>query len=169
MAVLLGAMIVAVLVIGCGNDADGDPERTTMASTTVTTGSLATAQYLAKINDYCQRDWARMLEKFADYQDAKGPNVSKKRLFIGASWRFLLPGIQFQFDVMRNSGAPEGGEVEVEEMIGTMQLAIESGQRQRISSAEQLSTLFEDYNRLAQQYGIDECVVDEAYFDRFEL
>lgn len=94
----------------------------------------------------------------------EGSDLSRRRLLAGASKSFILPGIEFQFDDLLAMGGPDGEEGEVEEMLGAMQLAIETGQRQRVFAAARLSKLFEDFNRLARRYGIGHCAVDERTY-----
>jgi len=160
------ATAAAVIAVGCG----GGPEeprsqdRTTRASTTVTTGSLGKAKYLAHVNRYCRRDWVRILQAFADLQAKEGSKTSPEELFVKASESFLIPGIQIQFDVMRRNAAPEGEERKVEHMIGALQLAIESGEKMRISSPAQLAAHFGRFNELAIKYGLDDCLVREGFF-----
>lgn len=133
----------------------------------MTAGSLTKAQFIAHANRYCRHSWGLILQRFAAYRDSLSSNVSEEKVFTGASWRLVLPAIEFQFDQMHQIlGAPAGDEHQVEKMLGTMQLAIESGEKQRPASPRQLSALFADYNQLADRYGVSDCLVREAYFGR---
>ena len=164
--------IVALLAVGCGGDdqsteaSDHAPTPATKAVTTVTTGPLDKAQYIAHVNNYCRNSWTLIRQRVAAYEEELGSHISKEKAFTESIWRNILPGIQFQFDQMHEvlGGVPAGDERQVEEMIGTMQVAIETGEKRRPASPGQLTSLFATYNKRAEQYGVSDCVVNEANF-----
>jgi hypothetical protein len=157
-------LIVAIFALGCGGT--DRQERTTRAATTVSTGKLDKAHYLARVNNYCRHSWEDILARYAAFSAEHGSRTLTASAFADASKSFLLPGIQFQFDEMRMFGGPEGYEEQVEKVAGTMQLAIERGETQRITSPVQLAALFGPYNRLAYQFGFNNCIVREAFFGK---
>lgn len=77
---------------------------------------------------------------------------------------YFLPAIQFQFDAFFRMGAPAGEEGEVEELIGTMQYAIETGQAETVASGNELAKLFARFNQLARDYGVDRCTIDRSHY-----
>lgn len=155
------AIAVAALATACGED---NPEFATRANTTVTTGALTKTQFIARVESYCRESWQRALKRLANIRAANNAGVDPETLFADATKKSLLPRIQFQFDEIRNAGAPEGEKDEVEMMVGAMQIAIESAEEMHITSPAQLANHFAPYNELALKYGLDRCLVREAFF-----
>jgi hypothetical protein len=142
------------------------------ASTTVTTANLTKAQFIPRVNKICRQAWVIILDNFTQFSSGQDPNVSEKKRFAEAVQLSLLAGIDFHiFDEIYDLGAPRGEEREIEEMIGSMQSAVERGQKRLvpISSVQQVSKLFDDYNKRARQYGLDDCLVDEAQLGELKL
>lgn len=162
------AAVIAAIIGGCGSSgssgtAAGGGYRSPL-ETPLTTASFSKAQYIVKANAVCKEDWAEILENFASYQDERGPSVGDRKLFAGASHRFVLPSIQIEFDHLHYLGAPAGEQPQVEDMLAAMQSDIYDGQDQRIFSPGQLEAIFRNFNRLARQYGINECPVVKGLF-----
>ena len=130
------------------------------AITTVETSPLTKERFIEEANDYCRLDQIKLDKWFTEFLAEEKPGVSKRRVIADANHSFIIPGIQFQFDHILALGGPDGEEHLIEEMVGAMQYAIETGGRRQITSAHQLSKLFEDFNRLANKYGVDECPVN---------
>jgi hypothetical protein len=168
-------LLLAAVSPGCGGKADSQPSGvrghtySVRANTTVTTAEIEKAEYQVQANTICKISQGIILKRLADYRAEQGHATKAKKLIAGAIQMYFLPAIEFQFDGLYGMGAPSGDEDQVEEMIGTMQYAIETGQKggissMRVSSANQLTELFQVFNRLAWDYGIDRCTVDKSHY-----
>jgi hypothetical protein len=101
----------------------------------------------------------------AVYKSTQDPQFSPQRRFRESIRLSLLPGIDFHiFDNIRSLGAPKGEESKVEDMIGALQGAVEIGERAfPIRSPTDLWDLFDIFNPMARQYGLDDCLVNRAH------
>jgi hypothetical protein len=129
----------------------------------MTVGKFDEAEVLARADNMCTNRQTLIRNRFIAYK-AEHPGASRAKLISGASYSLILPGIQFMFDDLHIMGAPEGDEEQIEGIIGTMQYAIETGQKRYPRSARQLGHLFRNFNRLAVAYGFDQCTVDRAHY-----
>jgi hypothetical protein len=168
-AIALGAIAAAVCG-GCGgNGSSGTDARgfSVRADTTMTTAaSLTRARFVMRINRTCRRTWPAILENFAAYGGRLAPELSGGRRYAKAIRLSFTAGLDFYvFDAIYNLGAPPGEEKRVEEMIGTMQESVERTQRglRPVRSPEQLEAHFAAYNRLAREYGLDDCLVADMH------
>ena len=132
-------------------------------------GKFSEEEVYARAENMCTNRQTLIRNRFKEYRDMR-PQFSQKRLIKGASYSLFLPGVQFIFDDLKLTGAPEGDEdaaARIEEMIGVMQYAIETGQADYPRSIEEVEDLFRQYNRLARAYGFDQCTVDRAHYPEF--
>jgi len=166
------AILVTLAIIfgGCGTSSSSDPIETkshsgrSLLETPLTPTSLSKLQYVGKANAVCRADLAEVVESFAEYKHELGPSVSDQKLFAGASYHFILPSLQIEFDHLHYLGAPTSGEPQVENILAALQRAIYAGQKQRVTSSKELETIFARYNRLARQFGTQRCPVVQGLF-----
>lgn len=160
------ATLAVVGGAGCGGSSDAGQPYVVQADTTVTVASIPEAQLVPRINSICRQGWVTILDNFAKYSrwhENDGGSASAR--FAEAVRLSLLAGIDFHiFDEIHDLGAPQSERREIESIIGTMQSAVERGQKNLapVSSVAQVSRLFADYNRRARRYGLGDCLVDEA-------
>ncbi len=160
------AIAVTTSAGGCGAEDESAPgsSATTLSSTPVRAApGLTKHEFLAHVNDLCQRKWHFILHAFREYRGDLGstePALSNRQRYAKAARLAYLPSLNFHiFDHVRSLGAPPGEEVEVEEVITKMQYAIRrGGQMQPATHRAQFETLFADYNHAAGAYGLDECL-----------
>jgi len=135
------------------------------ASTDVTTGAYTKAQFIRHANAICKRSHRQIKMYYERYAKEQKPGTSDEDVYAGAMQALIIPGIQFEFDYIRALGGPKGEERDVEDLVGTMQYAIETGQRSStINTFEDLREQFADYNRLVRRYGINRCLIDRVPF-----
>lgn len=165
--------LLVVAFAGCGESdrsvEGGGLTYSVEAETTVDPGKLSEEEVYARAAKMCTNRQKQIRNSFVEYK-AERPQFSRERLIKGASYSRFLPGVQFIFDYLKMPGGPEGDEetsARIEEMIGVMQYAIETGQKNYPRSIERIEDLFRDYNRLARAYGFDECTVDRAHYPEF--
>lgn len=131
----------------------------------MTTGALAKAQFISRVNEVCRKAWGRIAHNFSEYSETQDPTLGKRARFAEAVQLSLLAGIDFDiFDSIYRLGAPPGEERQIEEIIGPMQSAVERGEKRLVplSSVALVAKLFGDYDRRARQYGLTECIVNGA-------
>jgi hypothetical protein len=154
------------LAAGCGSEGHGETQGSTVrASTTmIVRPALTRPEFVSEVNDICRRRWRFVLnavKQTAVMWLRNHPKVGVEQNFARALHISYFVSIDFHiFDPIQRLGAPPGQKEAIERVIGTMQEAVERGERTGgISSAAQLTTLFADYNRKARHYGIDRCLV----------
>jgi hypothetical protein len=168
---------LAVAIAGCGNADSGASDGqghafSVRADTTVAVApALTKPEFLARVNDLCRRRWRPVLnavEQTANIWARKHPRVSEQRNFTRAVRLSYFASIDFLiFDHILPIGAPPGERRSIEDVVGTMQEAVERGERQvEITAPGQLETLFAPYNRKAQRYGIGRCLVTGPHLPR---
>ena len=165
-------MAAAVVALGgCGGSTDnssnesGETRYTVQAATDVTTGSFTKAQFIKHANAICRRSHGQIEMYYKRYAKEQKPGTSDEDVYAGAMQALIIPGIQFEFDYIRALGGPKGEERDVEDMVGTMQYAIETGQKSStITTFEDLREQFADYNVLVRRFGINRCLIDKVPF-----
>jgi hypothetical protein len=178
---LIFALTASLVAAGCGDD-DDTPDGTTPVAARIPTvrpdglpvrpetglplriNALTKSEYLARSNKVCRESWVAMLQEFDRYKRERGSSETDAELFAYVSKNSLLSFIQFWFDDISYLGAPKGEKQQVEQMLEALQLAVFGGEEQRISNPALFSAVFSSFNRLASEYGLDECVVDEKDF-----
>jgi hypothetical protein len=137
-----------------------------VADTTVTTASFPTEQLVPRINRICREGWPVIVDNLHQFRGWQDPKDTAKKRFTEAVQLSVTAGIDFHiFDIIYQQGAPPGKEGEVEEIIGSMQSAVERAQKglAPASSPSQVVTLFGDFNQRAQRFGLDDCPVEAKY------
>jgi hypothetical protein len=154
-AVLAAAAIAA----GCGGDSSAF---TVQADTTIKTNdSLTKAEFLEQANAVCMRNWHVVVDAFraksADLRSSQ-PQMSDGERFAEATGSAYLPNMEsYIVAEIQDLGAPPRQEQAVEELIGSMQEAIEQGRLDPATSRAEILAAFSDYNRRASRYGLVEC------------
>jgi hypothetical protein len=164
---IVTVIAMGALATGCGSSGPAgtaNPGFTVVADTTMTTGSLTKAQFVAQVNQICRRGWPIILGHFTESTIWHNRHSSRRERFARAVRLAFLAGLDFHiFDEIHRIKAPRGGKARVEEVIGKMQTAVERGQRElHAYSPGQLSAQFADYNEAARRYGLTACLVDGA-------
>lgn len=141
------------------------------ASTTMTTAQISKSDFLARMNETCRHAWRMIVKNYETYRQTQSSGSKRERV-ADAIQLSVLAGIDFHiFDNFRILGAPAGQEDDVEKILGPMQFAVERGQHERKPTAFTVGALakrFEDYNQRAAQYGLVDCLVNEAHLASIE-
>jgi hypothetical protein len=165
---------MALTVSGCGDESSDDRQGyTVQAGTTMTVASppITKSQFLRRINKFCRQAWAVVTDNFAVYSETQDRDLSKNARLADAIQFSVLAGLDFHiFDNVRILGAPKGQEEEIEEIIGPFQASVELGWmgRPRLRSFAQMADHFSKYNQRARQYGLDDCLVDQAHLSKIK-
>jgi hypothetical protein len=178
MVVLVGAgLVLAFALSACGGSDPTSSEGVSSsaephgyvvrASTTVETASprLDKQQFVALTNKICRERWKVVQQNFIEYMSWRKPPQTKQERFVETVRVSLLAGVDFHiFDQIQHEGAAQGQSPQVEKILGALQKPVELGQHEywEAQTMSEISPHFGDYNRLAKQYGLDDCPVDRA-------
>lgn len=135
------------------------------ADTTITTASVDKDQYVSQVERVCQEAWPVIRKNYREDLQWASQHQTRKTRIEHLIHESILAGIDFHiFDGIYGLKAPEGEGARIEELIGTLQSAVERGGKLHLHTEKQLLGLFDEFNRRARQYGVDECLVDAAHF-----
>jgi hypothetical protein len=165
-ALLVVATAAAAAGAGCGgSESTAETPYRVEADTTVTTASFAKARLVPRINKICRRGWAKIAKNFDEYSSWQDPKEDATKRFTEAVKLSLMAGVDYRiFDEIYRQGAPRGEERKVEKIIGSMQSAVERGQKglAPVSTPAQVLALFGDFNQRARRFGLHDCLFDET-------
>jgi hypothetical protein len=178
-AALAIAASLAAIAAGCGGDAasskggDGSAGaigQTSSQGTEATTPatSMTKARYVAWLNHVCRRSWPTILHNVAEYRGWQKRNLSRKEQIEQTIRYSYMAGFDYYvFSKVIAWGPPGEHRHGGKRMINAMKKAAEDGlHRVWIGSLEELTAVFADYNRIAQQYGVDQCLVAGPHIPR---
>lgn len=152
----LVAMVIAALVAGCGGGGDNSESAGSSAgsATTVSTSSLTKAQFVQKANAVCERG----RQKFLNYRYPSNPPTSE-RPFSEAVKVSIAPDLQEVVDGIRDLGAPQGDEPEIEAYLSAMQQGIDTIMEDHASlkTLPEVEASFLASAKLAHEYGAHLC------------
>lgn len=148
-AVLIGALVGALLIAGCGSSNDNE-----------TTASLTKAQFLKQGNAICKAGNEEINEGFESF--SKEHNLSHKKpseaQFEELAETVLVPSVSRQIKEVRALGAPEGEEGEVDEFITNAEDALkELEEEPSLIAAEGEEEPFFSVNKEAAKIGLTAC------------
>jgi hypothetical protein len=148
-ALMIAALALAT--VGCGDDDDD--------SSATTTTALSKSDFIREANRICKQQ-DRKIERasqqfFADAPPNQEPPPKEVAQF---GEKTVFPAIQAEIDRIEALGAPEGDTEEVQKMLE----AAKSGLAKLEARPSQLekggiASSFEEFQKLASAYGLDEC------------
>ena len=141
---LLPALLLSLTLItaGCGDDTRGDGE--TKAE------PLTKAEFTTKADKICA-DGSAELQASAK-KLGENPSEEEAGSFVSDS---LVPNIQAQHDDLAQLRPPEGDEAKVEDLLASLQQAIDSLEDDPKSMLT--GQPFAEANDLAESYGLEKC------------
>jgi hypothetical protein len=153
---LLAALVaIAAIVAGCGSSSD----------TTETTASISKAEFLKQGNAICKAGNQEINEGFEKFSKENGLNHKKptEAQFEELSETVLIPSVSSQIEEVRNLGAPEGEEGEVDEFLTNAEAALEEVEEDpSLISAEGKEEPFFTVNKEAAALGLTACGGEEG-------
>lgn len=178
-AALAIAASLAAVAVGCGGGAassNGGGSSTSATGQTATQRTEATtpatsmtkARYVAWLNHICRRSWPVILRNVAEYRSWQEPNPSREeRVEETIRYSYMAGFDYYVFSKVIAWGPPGEHRRGGKRMINAMKKAAEDGlHRVWIGSLKELASVFADYNRIARQYGVDQCLVAGAHIPR---
>jgi hypothetical protein len=149
-ALLVGAMALAMVAAGCGSDSDDDSS----------TASLTKAQFVKQGNAICAAGNKKMeaqFETFAKEHDLSEDKPPSDAQFAELADDVLVPGVTAQVEGLRELPAPSGEEDQVDEILSAAEGAIEETEDDPSAMADDKRDPFAQANKLANAYGLTSC------------
>jgi hypothetical protein len=152
-AIVLGAVVAALFVAGCGSGDD---------STTVTTGSLSKEAFVKKADAICTKGNLSMQKGFASYLRKHKKSIialrhPSKADYEGLIIGVLVPNLEREIDEIRALGAPSGDEKRIEEIFAAWEEGIEVAENDPAAVKHSSEAIFGVASRLAKEYGLEVC------------
>ena len=151
LALLAGALAIALGAAGCGSSDDSSSESTT---------SLTKVEFVKEGNAICTKGNTKINSEFEAFSKDRNLSETKapsKAVQEEAAEEILIPLISSQVEELRALGTPEGDEGEVDEILTGAEEAIEEGEEDPISLIGGSSPKFKEVNKLAREYGLTVC------------
>jgi hypothetical protein len=150
---IMGALVAAVILAGCGSDSSSGASTTAEAS-----APLSKAQFVKQADETCRQGLekkdkalaAALEERAEQTRDSPTPQETAKLVE-----EAVLPSYRKTVDQLSQLGAPKGDEAGVEKMIGEYETALQSTEAKPAKAIN--SNPFEPANKAAGAYGIEEC------------
>ncbi len=154
----LAAVAISLATAGCGGD-DDEPT-TAVEGASGATGATAAAipldSWIDQADTICADEGAAIDEAAAE-QFAQGEQPSAAALDEFAA-QTVVPSLQAQYDGISALPPPEGEEEQVNELLDSLQSAIDEVEQDPASLAEQSgNSTFAEANALATELGLREC------------
>jgi hypothetical protein len=153
LAVLATLVALAAIVAGCGGSDDSDTGGTSSSS-------LTKAQFVKQADTICEKSEEKLGSEFESYVKEKGWSEDKepsKEQQEEAVVEVVTPNLQGQIDDIRDLGAPEGDEDQIETMLSTVEEGIEDLEDDPSQLTEQGSNPLAKGSKLATAYGLEKC------------
>jgi ABC-type Fe3+-hydroxamate transport system substrate-binding protein len=152
-AMLAGAVAIAVIAAGCGSSSSDD-------SSSSSTASLTKQQFIAQADAICKKGNTEINEGFESF--AKENNVPQNQEPSKEQGKeivetVLVPSLQEQSEGIRALGAPSGDEDEVSAMLDSLDESIEKAEDDPEALFDSKSDPFAKTNELASDYGLKVC------------
>jgi hypothetical protein len=154
----LVAVAASLVIAGCGGD---DDETTADEGTSGATGATAAApialdDWIDQADTICSEETAAIDEAAAEtFTQGEQPDEAALTEFAGET---VIPSLQAQYDAISALPPPEGEEEAAEELLGSLQSAIEEVEQDPSALADQSAEgAFAEANALAAELGLREC------------
>jgi predicted NACHT family NTPase len=149
-------LAIAAVGVGCGGGDDsatgaGDED----PAGPVTTSSLSKAQFVKQVNAICEKNQTKQRHDLSVYA-SEHPGRSALELLDKALEAIYLPSMEARAAELRELGAPQGDEDQIEDFITTWEESIEVN-RVHGAKAQASALKATEARKLAQRYGLTEC------------
>lgn len=146
----VAAAVLAALVAGCGG---GD-------ETTDESVTLTKVEFIKQGDAICKagnKEIEEGFEEFAEENDLPENKEPSKEQGVELVETVILPSVQQQGEELRELGAPEGDEDQVDEMLTALEDAVAEGEDEPELLFEGDTDPFGDANQQAKAYGFKVC------------
>jgi hypothetical protein len=152
---LAGVLALAIAAAGCGSSDDSTETDTASAEVTITKEQL-----IAQGDAICKQGNEEIEEGFESYaeeNDIPENQEPSDEQGVEIVETVLVPNLTTQSELIRGLGIPEGDEEQVEELLDSLDGAIETAEEDPEALFNEDTDPFGDVNQLAQDYGFSEC------------
>lgn len=146
----VAAVVLAALIAGCGG---GD-------ETTDETVTLTKTEFIKQGDAICQagnEEIEEGFEEFAEENDLPENKEPSKEQGVELVETVILPSIQQQGEEIRELGAPDGDEEQVDELLTSLEEAVAEGEDDPEILFEGKTDPFGKVNQLTKDYGFKVC------------
>jgi hypothetical protein len=150
LTVAAAAAVLAALVAGCGGGDD----------TTDETVTLTKVEFIKQGDAICKagnKEIEKGFEEFAEENDLPENKEPSQEQGVELVETVLLPNVQQQAEELRELGAPEGDEEQVDELLTSLEDAVAEGEDEPELLFEGKTDPFGDVNQQASDYGFKVC------------
>jgi hypothetical protein len=157
-ALCLSVLAAAAIVVGCGDDESSGSG----SDGSIATSSLSKEQFVKKVTELCNKGREDVPQRATAYQEKNPPGKGSAAEYRAkAVQAVLLPMLEEEIAKIREIGAPEGEEEQVEAMLGAQQQGVD--EVAALDSLEPREGVMEAYfaeaTRAMNDYGLEECAV----------
>ncbi|HEV7769779.1 MAG TPA: hypothetical protein VGO66_03855 [Solirubrobacterales bacterium] len=153
--VLFAGVLALAIVAGCGSSDDSTDTDTTSVDVTITKEQL-----IAQGDAICKQGNEEIEEGFESYAEENGIPKNQEpsdEQGVEIVETVLVPNLKTQAELIRGLGAPEGDEEQVEELLDSLDEAVETAEDDPEALFNEDTDPFGDVNQQAQDYGFSEC------------
>jgi hypothetical protein len=152
---LAGVLALAIAAAGCGSSDDSTDTDTASVDVTITKEQL-----IAQGDAICKQGNEEIedgFESYAEENDIPKNQEPSDEQGVEIVETILVPNLTTQSELIRGLGAPEGDEEQVEELLDSLDEAIETAEDDPEALFNEDTDPFADVNQQAQDYGFSEC------------
>ncbi len=152
---LAGVLALAIAAAGCGSSDDSTDTDTASVDVTITKKQL-----IAQGDAICKQGNEEIEEgfdRYAEENDIPKDQEPSDEQGVEIVETVLVPNLTTQAELIRGLGAPEGDEEQVEELVDSLDEAIETAEDDPEALFNEDTDPFGDVNGQAQEYGFSEC------------
>ncbi len=155
LTVLAGVLALAIAAAGCGSSDDSTDTDTASAEVTITKEQL-----IAQGDAICKQGNEEIEDGFDRYAEENNLPKNKEpsdEQGVEIVETVIVPNLLTQSELIRGLGAPEGDEEQIEELVDSLDEAIEAAEEDPEALFNEDTDPFGDVNQQAQDYGFSEC------------
>jgi hypothetical protein len=152
---LFAGLLALAIAAGCGSSDDSTNTDTTSVDVTITKEQL-----VAQGDAICKQGNEEIeegFERYAEENDIPENQEPSDEQGVEIVEMVLVPNLKTQAELLRGLGAPEGDEEQVEELLDSLDEAIETAEDDPEALFNEDTDPFGDVNQQAQDYGFSDC------------
>lgn len=161
------SLVVALLGTGCGGGSDSSsdttssgPSNAVAAAAAIEPSSISKQEFIEKADEICSKESEEFLPLILNYiakhENEKGRTQGE--ITQDGVEKLIVPKFQSQIDQIKELGAPEGDEKEIEAFLRAMQTATWNlEKRNELNLSTDIDREFATAGELAIDYGLQSC------------
>ncbi len=148
------ALAAGLVIAGCGDDDDEEPQALTSGATGATGegGATTKAAFITAADKICEEASAELSEE-GQAQYPEGPPTGDDAATFAEE--FVIPNLEQQYDGIAALPVPEGEEDAIEDLLAKLQTGIDEVKANPEDFVE--TTAFDDATEAAKDLGLKEC------------